>query len=68
LQNKAKTMGILKPKIPEVAEKILKGMQIAYRKLVEETAARNGHLIVSEDGKPKQVQAKDLLDKVPKVD
>ena len=60
-------MGIIKREIPEVAEKILLGMQIAYRKLVEETAARDGHLIVSENGKPKEVPAKELLEKFRKV-
>jgi hypothetical protein len=42
-------------------------MQEAARKLVEETAARGGSLIVSENGIPKEVPAKDLLEKVRKV-
>lgn len=41
--------------------KILGGVRKAYRKLVEETAARNGSLVVERDGKVVQVPAKKLL-------
>ena len=57
-----------KSELLEFSELILRGMQEAARKLVEETAARDGNLIVSENGKPKEVPAKDLLDRVPKMD
>jgi hypothetical protein len=47
--------------ISELSNKILKGMQIAVRKLVEETAASDGSLVISEDGEIKNVPAKILL-------
>ncbi len=52
-------------KMSELSTKILKGMQIAIKKLVEETAARNGELVVGDkDGIPKHVSAKALLETV----
>ena len=49
------------------SEKILLGLKIANRKLVEETAAKNGSLIICNiDGSWKDVPAKELLEKLPK--
>ncbi len=46
----------------EFAEKVLKGMKVAIKKLVEETAAKDGSLVVKEaDGTIKEVPAKELL-------
>lgn len=47
----------------EFSEKILEGMRIAIKKLVEKSAANNEELIIgTEDGSFKSVPAKDLLD------
>jgi hypothetical protein len=48
--------------LKDLPEKILKGAQQAYRKLVRETAARDGELVIGEDdGSFKWVPAKELL-------
>ncbi|MFT4060924.1 MAG: hypothetical protein QM642_01055 [Edaphocola sp.] len=50
------------PKSKQVFNKrILTGLKQAYNKLVEETAARNGTLVVERDGKVVHVPAKELL-------
>ncbi len=41
--------------------KILAGARKAYYKLLEETAARNGSLVVERDGKVVHIPAKQLL-------
>jgi predicted ABC-type ATPase len=48
----------------EFAQKIIKGMRKAIRKLVEERAAKGGTLVIGENGVPKEVPAKDLLAQV----
>lgn len=46
----------------EFAEKVFRGLKIVAKKLVEETAAQNGTLIIGNaDGTIKEVPAKDLL-------
>ena len=58
---KVSRMGTNKSKLDELSEKILKGMKEASRKLVEESAARGRSLVVSVDGKVKNIPAKELL-------
>lgn len=50
------------------SEKLLYGVQKALRKLAEETAAKDGNLVVKIDGEIKDVPAKDLLKTLPKED
>jgi len=53
--------------IIELSDKVLKGMKIAIKKLVEETAAKGGNLVIGDaDGTIKKVPAKDLLPLVNK--
>lgn len=47
----------------ELSQRILSGVKKAYYKLVEETAARNGSLVIERNGKVVHVPAKDLLKK-----
>jgi len=55
------------PKLDELGEKLLYGINKALRKLVETTAAKDGTLIVSDGkGNPKAVPAKELLKNFPK--
>jgi hypothetical protein len=49
--------------LDEFAEKILSGVNKALRELVENTAAKNGSLIIGDGhGNSKSVPAKELLD------
>jgi len=49
--------------IEELSEKILRGLKIALRKLVERSAAQNKSLVIGDkDGTIKTVPAKDLLE------
>jgi len=49
--------------IEELSEKILRGLKIALRKLVERSAAQNKSLVIGDkDGTIKIVPAKDLLE------
>jgi|GEM_PF-687723 len=53
------------PQISEFSQRILLGMRIAIKKLVEKSAANNKELIIGDkDGNPISVPAKDLLDTV----
>ncbi len=53
------------PQLSELSEKVLLGMRIAIKKLVETSAANNESLIVGdENGNPISVPAKDLLNTV----
>jgi hypothetical protein len=47
----------------ELSQRILSGVKKAYYKLVEETAARNGTLVIEQNGKVVHVPAKELLEK-----
>ena len=53
-----------KPELTGLFKKILKGMNDATRKLVEESAAAGESLIISVNGEVKKVPAKDLLPRV----
>ena len=53
-----------KPQPSELFSKILEGMRKASRKLVEESAARGGSLVISVNGEVKKVPAMDLLSQV----
>jgi hypothetical protein len=44
-----------------IRDKIMKGLELAYEKLLNETAERDGYLVVSENGKIVKVKAKKLL-------
>lgn len=48
----------------ELSKKILEGVKKAYYKLVQETAARNGFLVVERNGKVQQVPAIQLLEEL----
>lgn len=51
---------------PQLHEKILQGIQMALRKLVETSAANNEELVIGDkDGNIKSVPAKDLLETLP---
>ena len=53
--------------VDELGKKILAGLQLATRRLVESAAANNESLIVGdENGKPIAVPAKELLKKMQK--
>ncbi len=52
----------------EFFRNILQGMKEASRKLVEESAAQGRSLVISVDGKVKDVPAKELLSQVTKTD
>ncbi len=45
----------------DITDKIIKGVQLAYEKLVRDTAKENGELIFSDNGKIIHVKAKKLL-------
>lgn len=49
-----------------LSDRVLSGLRKAMRKLVEETAATGGTLVVKRDGIVKEVPAKDLLRTLPK--
>ena len=57
-----------KPQPSELFSKILEGMRRASRKLVEESAARGGSLVISVNGEVKRVPVKDLLSQVSEND
>lgn len=57
-----------KPEITPLFKSILRGMNDATRKLVEENAARGESLVISINGEVKTVPAKDLLSKVNRKD
>ena len=48
-------------KIIELREKILKGIQLAFEKLVLEKQRNNDELVFSKDGKIIYVKARDLV-------
>jgi hypothetical protein len=47
----------------QLVYKIMDGIKKAVSKLVEETAARNGTLVIEQNGKVVHVPAKELLEK-----
>ena len=46
--------------IKEIREKILQGLELAFRRLVEEKKQEDGELVFSKDGKIYKVKARDL--------
>ena len=53
--------------IDELGVKVLKGLNMAIRNLVETSAAKNESLVISDkDGNIKKVPAKELLKDLPK--
>lgn len=46
--------------IKEVEQKILQGLELAFRRLVEEKKREDGELVFSKDGKIYKVKARDL--------
>lgn len=44
-----------------IRDKILAGVKKAVQKLIEETARRDGELVISKNGRVVRVKAKDLL-------
>ena len=53
-----------KPELTGLFKKILRGMNVATRKLVKESAAAGESLVISVNGEVKKVPAKDLLPQV----
>jgi len=49
-----------KKEIEEIREKILKGMALAYERLVEQKKKEDGELVFSENGEIVTVKARDL--------
>ena len=49
-----------KEEIEEMREKILKGIALAYERLVEQKKKEDGELVFSKDGKIVTVKARDL--------
>lgn len=47
--------------VEELKEKFLKGVDLAFKKLVKEKAAKDGEFAFLEKGKVVRVKAKDLL-------
>ncbi|OFX42420.1 MAG: hypothetical protein A2046_13420 [Bacteroidetes bacterium GWA2_30_7] len=47
-------------KIKDIREKIFKGLDLAFKRLVEKTAKENGKLVFSENGKIIYIDAKDI--------
>jgi hypothetical protein len=55
----------LKPENRILRDKIVSGIRKAARKLLEERAAANDTVVISVNGVPKNVLARDLLKKSP---
>lgn len=45
----------------DISDLLFNGIQLAYKRLLEKTAKEDGSLVVSENGKPRLVKAKELL-------
>lgn len=46
--------------IPKLREQIRKGLELSFKKLLQQKKAQNGFLILSEDGKIKKIKAVDI--------
>jgi hypothetical protein len=51
----------MESKIVLLRESILKGIELAFQRLVEKKSKENGELVFSKDGKIFYIKAKDLL-------
>jgi hypothetical protein len=54
------TGDMTKSQTETLREKILKGTQISFQKLLERTAREDGELVISKDDKIVRVKARDL--------
>ena len=50
-------------KFDDIREKILKGMTLAFERLLEKKAKEDGYLVFSENGKIVHVRARELYEK-----
>ncbi len=50
------------------SDRVLYGVQVALRRLAEETAIKGGSLVVKIDGEIKEVPARELLKTLPEQD
>ena len=50
----------MKTPIEDLTDKVLKGTQAAIKKLVEQRRREGGYLVISVNGKPTKVPAKDI--------
>lgn len=48
------------PGISTQGEKLLEGLQLAFKRLVEKAKLEDDYLVFSENGKPYKVRARDL--------
>ena len=48
-------------KIIELREKILKGIELSYERLVQSKIKSDGEIVISRDGKVVIIKAKDLI-------
>ena len=55
-----KNCSIMNEEIKEIREKILQGLELAFRRLVEQKKREDGELVFSKDGKIYKVKARDL--------
>lgn len=51
-----------KPEVEDIKIKILKGIDIAGKKLIEDKIREDGDVVISRDGKIMIIKAKDLLE------
>ena len=55
-----KNYSTMNEEMKEVEQKILQGLELAFRRLVEEKKQEDGELVFSKDGKIYKVKARDL--------
>lgn len=55
-----KNYSTMNEEMKEVEQKILQGLELAFRRLVEEKKREDGELVFSKDGKIYKVKARDL--------
>jgi hypothetical protein len=49
----------------EFRERVIKGLDLAYKRLLESKRKTGGYLIISENGQIKKIKASDIKDIVP---
>lgn len=52
----------MKEKVLDIKTKILKGIDVAGQKLINDKVREDGELVISKNGKIEFVKAKDLID------
>lgn len=55
-----KNYSTMNEEMKEVEQKILQGLELAFRRLVEQKKREDGELVFSKDGKIYKVKARDL--------